>query len=153
MALSCAPVAALGGRDYTKRVVVSIAVDGGPPIAVDTHQGYWDFIHAWATADDQALDLTIDYGVSTESREGSVERAALDRGRPRTGLAGPRYRFNAGFGAAGPRVFVFLVHWAGAPGAANEGAVEKLDAFSWSSADAATAPGSPASASSITLTV
>ena len=63
VALSCAPVAALGGRDYTKRVVVSIAVDGGPPIAVDTHQGYWDFIHAWATADDQALDLTIDYGV------------------------------------------------------------------------------------------
>ena len=73
MALSCAPVAALGGRDYTKRVVVSIAVDGGLRIAVDTHQGYWDFIHAWATADDQALDLTIHYGVDDSVTRGLIE--------------------------------------------------------------------------------
>jgi hypothetical protein len=49
--------------DVTFRVVMSVVIDGGPPIVIDRHEGYWDFIHTWMKADNQAVELTIDYGV------------------------------------------------------------------------------------------
>jgi hypothetical protein len=61
--LRCALYPAHDERDFTKGVQVVVSVDGGPAIAVDRHEGYWDFIHIWARANQDALDLTIDYGV------------------------------------------------------------------------------------------
>jgi hypothetical protein len=49
--------------DHTRRAVISLLVDGGRPIAVDEHEGGWDFIHGWIRPDGDAMDLTIDYGV------------------------------------------------------------------------------------------
>jgi hypothetical protein len=49
--------------DHTRRAAISLLVDGGRPIAVDEHEGGWDFIHGWIRPDGDAMDLTIDYGV------------------------------------------------------------------------------------------
>ena len=43
--------------------VVSASVDGRHPVALDTHLGFWDFIHVWVRPGDGALEITIDYGV------------------------------------------------------------------------------------------
>ncbi|HXI54737.1 MAG TPA: hypothetical protein VNO55_01665 [Polyangia bacterium] len=63
VAMTCATVPAPDAGAFVRRVEISVSFDGGPPILVDTHEGGWDFIHAWARPESQALNLTIDYGV------------------------------------------------------------------------------------------
>jgi hypothetical protein len=63
VALTCRRAPAPDAEGLTKRVEISLSIDGGRPIAIDTHEGYWDFIHTWIRPDGQALELTVDYGV------------------------------------------------------------------------------------------
>lgn len=44
-----------------RRVTISVSVDGGAPLKLDVHQGFWDQLNVWVRPQATTVDFTIDY--------------------------------------------------------------------------------------------